>query len=91
MDEIKVDFTSGGGSRREKMPLLIPINAKIKTVISVVCALVGGLIAYYFMLPAFNLKAIEMYEFFGIILAIYLVAQFILSGAAKAPEYLPYV
>ena len=91
MDEIKVDFTSGGGSKREKMPLLIPINSKIKTVISVVCALVGGLIAYYFMLPAFNLKAIEMYEFFGIVLAIYLAAQFILSGAVKAPEYVPYV
>ena len=41
MDEIKVDFTSGGGSKREKMPLLIPINSKIKTIVSVVCALVG--------------------------------------------------
>lgn len=91
MSEIKVDFTSGNGPKREKMPLIAPINAKLKTVISIVCAAVGGAIAYYFMLPAFNFKAIEMYEFFGIILAIYVAAQFLLSGAAKAPEYTPYV
>ena len=88
MAEIKVDFTAGGdGSKREKMPVLVPINAKLKTILSLVFAVVGGAVAYYFMLPAFNLKALEMYEFFGIIIAIYIGSQFLLSGAVKAPEY----
>ena len=92
MDPIKVDFTSdSGGKGKDRRNILTPANSKSKTIIAVLCALIGGAVAYYFMLPAFNLKALEMYEFFGIILAIYVAATFVLSGASKKPEYIGYV
>lgn len=85
MSEIKVDFTSGSGKGKA------PAKSKMKTVIAIVGAAVVGFIAYYFMLPAFNFKAIEMYEFFGLILAAYFAVQVLLSGVNRSPEYIPYV
>lgn len=89
MSEIRVDFTSGGNGNG-KSPVIPPANSKIKTLIALICAAVGGFAVYYFMLPAFNFKSVEMYEFLGIILLIYVAVQFLLSGAAKSPSYLPY-
>lgn len=91
MDNIKVDFTAGNNGGKKKTAILYPKNSAAKVLIAILCAVIGGGIAYYFMLPAFNFKAIEMYEFFAVVLAIYVAAIYVLSGAAKAPEYVGYV
>lgn len=93
MDPIKVDFTGGSGSSKGsgKAAVVVPSNPVIKQLIAIACAVVGGAIAYYFLLPPFNFKALEMYEFFGIIIAIYFAVLLLLSGATKNPEYVPYI
>lgn len=90
MDPIKVDFTGSSGSSG-KDGVIVPSNPVLKQIIAIVCALVGGAIAYYFMLPALNFKAIELYEFSALVLAIYFAVFIILTGVRKNPEYVPYV
>lgn len=88
MDPIKVDF-SGKGTPKE---IVIPPDKKVlKLVISIIITLIGGAITYYFMLPALNFKAIELYYFIGIVAAIYLVATAVVTKAIAKPEYIPYV
>ncbi len=95
MDPIKVDFTGGQGGennkKKSKAVVLYPKNAAVKNIIAIIIALVGGAIAYYFMLPAFNIKSTAMYEFFAVVLAIYIGSLYVLSGAFKEPEYTGYV
>ena len=93
MDPIKVDFTGGSGSSKGsgRSAVIFPSSPVVKQIIAIACAVIGGAIAYYFLLPAFNFKALEMYEFFGIVIAIYFVVLVLLSGAARNPEYIPYV
>ncbi len=96
MDPIKVDFSAsssgqGGGKKRGKPVPIIPANAAVKQVIAIIGALIGGAIGYYFMLPALNFKDIKMYELLGIVLLIYVVLTFILSGALREQEYTAYV
>ncbi|MBR0535847.1 MAG: CvpA family protein [Clostridia bacterium] len=88
MDPIKVDF-SGKGKPRE---VVIPPEKKIlKIIISLIITAIGGAIAYYFMLPAINLKAIEFYYFVGIVLLIYFAMTVLTTKAIARPEYIPYV
>lgn len=93
MDPIKVDFTGGSGSSKGsgKNAVIVPPNAVVKQLIAIACAIITGAIAYYFRLPAFNFKDIGMYEFFALILVAYFAVLYILSGASKNPEYIPYV
>ncbi len=90
MDPIKVDF-SGSGSSKGGAVIIPPSRAGLKTVINIIGAAVVAAVAYYFYLPAFNFKAIEMYIYFGMIIAAYCVMSFITSGALISPEYTPYV
>ena len=90
MDPIKVDF-SGKGSDRSKEIVIPPEKAALKIVLSVVFALLTGAVAYYFMLPPLNPKAIEFYYFIGIIVIAFVVFLALLSGAFRHSEYVPYV
>lgn len=88
MDPIKVDF-SGKGRPTE---VIIPPEKKIlKIIIAIILTLVGGAVAYYFMLPALNFKSLDFYYYIGVLIAIYVVSTFILSKAFIKPEYIPYV
>ncbi len=88
MDPIKVDF-SGKGKPTE---VIIPPEKKVlKIIIAILLTIVGGAVAYYFMLPALNFKSLDFYYFIGVIIAIYVVSTFILSKAFMKPEYIPYV
>lgn len=88
MDPIKVDF-SGKGRPTE---VIIPPEKKVlKIIIAIILTLVGGVVAYYFMLPALNFKSLDFYYFIAVIIAIYVVSTFILSKAFIKPEYIPYV
>ncbi len=92
-EPIKVDFT--GGSRENKgsgrNAYLVPKNAGVKLLISIIGTVIGGIVAYYFMLPPLNLKSLDTYYFLGIVAAIFIGLMFVLSGAYLKPEYTPYV
>ena len=88
MDPIKVDF-SGKGKPTE---VIIPPEKKVlKIIIAILLTVIGGAVAYYFMLPALNFKSLDFYYFIGVVIAIYVVSTFILSKAFIKPEYIPYV
>ena len=93
MDPIKVDFSAkqekkGKGSKAAVVP---PQKAGLKTIISIIAAIIGGLIAYYFMLPALNFKSTDLYLFLGVVAAIYIACQAVLSGMMRNPEMGAYV
>ncbi len=88
MDPIKVDF-SGKGKPKE---VVIPPEKKVlKIIICILTTIIGGAIAYYFMLPAINFKSMDFYYFIAVIIAIYVGMTFITSKAFMKPEYIPYV
>ncbi len=88
MDPIKVDF-SGKGAPKE---IVIPPEKKfLKIIISLIVTVIGGAVAYYFMLPALNLKAMEFYYFVAAVIAIYIVMTVLTTKAFMKPEYIPYV
>ncbi len=88
MDPIKVDF-SGKGKPKE---VVIPPDKKVlKIIICIIGTIIGGAIAYYFMLPALNFKAMELYYFVAVVIAIYIALTVITTKAFMKPEYIPYV
>ncbi len=88
MDPIKVDF-SGKGAPKE---VVIPPEKKVlKIIISLIVTFIGGAVAYYFMLPALNFKAMELYYFVAVVLAIYIGMTVLTTKAFIKPEYIPYV
>ncbi len=89
MDPIKVDF-SGSGSKGGGSVVIPPSRAGLKTLINIIGTVLVAGVAYYFYLPAFNFKAIEMYIYFGMVIAAYCLMAFITSGAIVSPEYTPY-
>ena len=95
MEPIKVDFTGGNGAGKGKGSgkdaYLTPSKSGLKTVISVIGTLIGAVVAYYFMLPPLNFKSTELYFFLGVVAAIYVVLQALLSGVLVKPEYTKYV
>ena len=95
MDPIHVDFTANFPGRKkdsgENTVVIPPEKAGLKRVIVLVATLIAGLIAYYFMLPALNFKATELYVFLGMLCFIYIGFTIIITKAFKDPEYAPYV
>ncbi len=92
MDPIKVDFSSNNndkGSNNSKV-VMPPEKKGLKIIINIIVTLIAGAVGYYFYLPAFNFKAIEMYIFFGALLGVYCVMNYLTSGALKTPDYAPY-
>lgn len=90
MDPIKVDFT-GKGSSKKKEIVIPPEKALFKTILCIVGTVVLAGLYYYLMLPAMNFKAIDMYYFFGMIIATYIGLTFVVTRAFAKPEYVPYV
>ena len=93
-DPIKVDFSDKGkgrGNSSTKEVYIPPEKAGLKIVLSILITIIGGAIAYYFMLPPMNFGAMEFYMFWAVIAAIFVGANFILSKAFIRPEYIPYV
>ena len=93
-EPIKVDFTGGGENNKKgrgKNAYLVPKNSMMKIIISIIGTIIGGAIAYYFMLPPLNFKSTDTYMFLATVIAIFVALMFITSGAGKSPEYVPYV
>ncbi len=93
MEPIKVDFTGNGGNGKGagKNAYLVPKKAGLKMLISIIGTIIGGAIAYYFMLPPLNFKSTDTYMFLGTVLAIFVALLFVTSSAHIRPEYTPYV
>ncbi len=88
MDPIKVDF-SGKGKPKE---VVIPPDKKVlKIVICIIGTLIGAAVAYYFMLPAINLKELTFYYYVAAVIAIYIALTVLTTKAFMKPEYIPYV
>lgn len=85
MDPINVDF---GGKNVKSVE---PKGSTLKRVIiSLLLTLVVAGAAYYFMLPALNFKAIELYIYIGVILVAYIGIFGVVSKAYFRPEYMEY-
>lgn len=93
MEPIKVDFTGNGGNGKGsgKNAYLVPKKAGLKMLITVIGTIIGGAIAYYFMLPPLNFKSTDTYMFLGTVIAIFVALLFVTSSAYVKPEYTPYV
>ena len=73
MDPIKVDFTGNGGESKGtgKAAYLVPEKAGLKILLSIIGTVIGGAIAYYFMLPPLNFKSTDTYMFLGTVAVIF--------------------
>ncbi len=93
MEPINVDFTGSGKSSKGKGKdaYLVPEKSVLKIIISLIGTVIGGAVAYYFMLPPMNFKSTDMYVYFGVVLAIFVGLLFLTSGAFLKPEYTEYV
>lgn len=91
MDPIKVDFSDSGKKKSVKDVLIPPEKAGLKIVINIVVTLIVAAVAYYFMLPPMNLQSYDFYIYWAIVIASYIGAAFVTSGAFVKPEYVPYV
>lgn len=93
MEPIQVDFTGGSDNTkgRGKSAYLIPEKSGLKLIISIIGTIIGGAIAYYFMLPPLNFKSTDTYMFIGTVAAIFVGLLFVTSGAFIKPEYTEYV
>ncbi len=93
-DPIKVDFSDKGkgrGNSSTKEVYIPPEKAGLKIALSILITIIGGAIAYYFLLPPMNFGALEFYTFWAVVAAIFVAANFVLSRAFIRPEYIPYV
>lgn len=94
MEPIKVDFTGGGDKNTKgsgKGAYLIPEKAGLKLIISIIGTIIGGAVAYYFMLPPLNFKSTDTYMFIGVVFAIFVGLLYVTSAAFIKPEYMEYV
>lgn len=90
MDPIKVDFSRKDG--RGKNDIVVPPErAVLKTILSIVCTAVFAAVLFYFMLPALNFKAYDLYIYLGLVAASFIFFSAVFSNALAKPEYMPYV
>ena len=85
MDPINVDF-----GNKSVMPETPKGSTVKRVIVSLLLTLVVGAVAYYFMLPALNFKAMELYIYIGVILVSYIGIFGVLSKAYFRPEYMEY-
>ncbi|MBQ8767631.1 MAG: CvpA family protein [Clostridia bacterium] len=85
MDPINVDF-----GNKSVMPETPKGSTVKRVIISLLLTLVFGVVAYYFMLPALNFKAIELYIYIAVVLVAYIAIFGVISQAYFRPEYMEY-
>ena len=90
MDPIKVDFQKNGAAKKKEI-VIPPEKAGLKIVISLILTAVTAVIAYYFMLPALNIKSSDLYTYLLVVIASYVIYNALLARAFTRPEYTPYV
>lgn len=87
MDPINVDF------RRQKVHVAqeTPNGSTLKKVlIALGIDAVLAAVLYYFTLPAFNFKAVEMYSYIAILIVAFIAIFVLLSKSFAKPQYMEY-
>ncbi len=85
MDPINVDF-----GNKSVMPETPKGSTVKRVIISLLLTVVAGAVLYYFMLPALNFKALELYIYIGVLIMAYIGIFGVLSKAYFRPEYMEY-
>ena len=85
MDPINVDF-----GNKSVMPETPKGSTAKRVIVSLLLTLVAGAVLYYFMLPALNFKALELYIYIGVLIMAYIGIFGVLSKAYFRPEYMEY-
>lgn len=94
MEPINVDFTGGGkdnGKSSAADILIPPEHAGRKIAINLILTAIAAAVLYYFMIPALNFKAVELYLYAVFVVMIYLVLTVLSTKVFIKPEYSPYV
>lgn len=96
MEPINVDFThgkddDGNGNIPVSDVYIPPRNAKKKIIINLILTAIFAAVTYYFMIPALNFKAIELYMYIAFICLIYIGLTVLSCKVAIHPEYQSYV
>lgn len=92
MNPIHVDFTGGRGRDRGSSSddsAVLPKSSAKKIMVNVLTTLVLSLVAYYFMLPPLNFKAMELYMYLGFVCLIYTALSLLSVRSHLRPENLP--
>lgn len=90
MDPIKVDFSSDNNRSSDSKLVIPPEKKGLRIIISLVVTLIAAAIGYYFYLPAFNFKSIEMYIFIGAAIACFCLVNYVMTGALRTPDFAVY-
>ncbi len=90
MDPIKVDFSKKDGGRKKDI-VIPPEKSALKIVLSILCTILFAAGAFYFMMPAINIKAYDFYIYIGAVAASYVVFNGLFANVLAKPEYVPYV
>ncbi len=85
MDPINVDF-----GNKSVMPETPKGSTVKRVIVSLLLTLVVGAVLYYFMLPALNFKALELYIYIAVLIVAYIGIFGVLSKAYFRPEYMEY-
>ena len=85
MDPINVDF-----GNKQVVPETPKGSTWVRVVASLLVSIVVAGVAYYFMLPALNFKAFELYIYIAVIIMSYIAAFGVFSKAYFRPEYMEY-
>ena len=90
MDPIKVDFSKKDGGRKKDI-VIPPEKSALKIVLSILCTVLFAAGAFYFMMPAINIKSYDFYIYIGAVAASYVVFNGLFANVLAKPEYVPYV
>ncbi|MDR1409921.1 MAG: CvpA family protein [Oscillospiraceae bacterium] len=82
------NVTTNGGS---KDYIIAPEKPGLKLALSLIATLIAAAIGYYLYLPAINPKSSQFWLYLAGVVISFVVFLTIFSGAAKKPEYSPYV
>ena len=85
MDPINVDF-----GNKSVMPETPKGSTVKRVIVSLLVTVVAGAVLYYFMLPALNFKALELYVYIAVLIMAYIGVFGVLSKAYFRPEYMEY-
>ncbi len=85
MDPINVDF-----GNKSVMPETPKGSTVKRVIVSILLTIVVGAALYYFMLPALNIKALELYIYIAVLIMAYIGVFGVLSKAYFRPEYMEY-
>ena len=94
LEPINVDFTGGSkddGKSSVADIFIPPEHAGRKIAINLILTAIAAAVLYYFMIPALNFKAVELYLYAVFVVMIYLVLTILSTKVFIRPEYTPYV